>query len=182
VALIANSRNRKPGNKHGKVNSATRKAFDYIDAITNLMVRNGEVVAAVACGEHPGWGIISFNSSSENAQVRLQYTSYVSIAVPHTQPAPMDMEMELASEDSAGPYLQAATVANSKFYSAKNFERVPTKAWFTSLSSSDPDTSKLWVELEQCQPKAVVLWCDFDSLGLDVGLGPSKQKLPLKVT
>jgi hypothetical protein len=83
----------------------------------------------------------------------------------------MDMEMELSSEfydDSAGPYLQEATVANSKFYSAKNFERVPAKAWFTLLSSSDPDTSNLWAELKQCEPNEVVLWCDFDSLGLIV--------------
>jgi hypothetical protein len=66
--------------------TASRKAFDYVDAITNLMVRNGEVVAATACGgqlEHPIRGIISYNPSSktrsdENAQVRPQYTtSYV---------------------------------------------------------------------------------------------------------
>ena len=67
--------------------TTTRKAFDYVDAITNLMVRNGEVVAAVACGgqlEHPIRGIISYNNpssktrSGENAQVRPQYTtSYV---------------------------------------------------------------------------------------------------------
>jgi hypothetical protein len=80
VALIGNSRNQEPQNEHGKLKAAPRKAFDYLDAIINLMVRNGEVVAAVACGgqlEHPSSGIISFNSSSENAQVRLQYTSYV---------------------------------------------------------------------------------------------------------
>lgn len=65
--------------------SETRKAFDYLDAITNLMVRDGEVVAAVACGgplAMPTRGIISVNSPCEtpsdvNAQVRPQSTSYV---------------------------------------------------------------------------------------------------------
>lgn len=87
VALIADLRNEKPEdeNRNKKLYSETRKAFDYVDAITNLMVRNGEVVAAVACGdENLSKGFISFNSSSEtlsgeNAGVRPQYsTSYVS--------------------------------------------------------------------------------------------------------
>jgi hypothetical protein len=85
VAFIAKLRNEKPEDEHRnkKLSSETRKAFDYVDAITNLMVRNAEVVAAVACGgENPSRGIISFNSTSEtpdeNAQVRPQYTSYVS--------------------------------------------------------------------------------------------------------
>jgi hypothetical protein len=67
-----------------KTTSGTRKSFDYVDAITNLMVRNAEVVAAVTCGgQYPSRGIISVNSSNdetpsrENAQVRPQYTSYV---------------------------------------------------------------------------------------------------------
>lgn len=65
---------------------ATHKAFDYVDAITNLMVRHGEVVAAVACGGRGG-GIISTEfqdrdsdnetPSHENVEVRPQYTSYV---------------------------------------------------------------------------------------------------------
>jgi hypothetical protein len=71
-----------PGDEHHslkeKIISDTRKSFDYVDAITNLMVRTpSEVVAAasVACGGHNAQGIISTNStnetlSSENVQVR----------------------------------------------------------------------------------------------------------------
>jgi hypothetical protein len=63
--------------------SISRKAFDYLDAITNLMVRDGEVVAAVACSGPraiPTRGVISVNSpyktpSNGSAQVRLQSTS-----------------------------------------------------------------------------------------------------------
>jgi hypothetical protein len=57
----------------------SRKAFDYLDAITNLMVRDIEVVAAVACGG-PSMGLISVNSPIEtrsDEQVRPQSTSYV---------------------------------------------------------------------------------------------------------
>ena len=65
--------------------SETRKAFDYLDAITNVMVRDDEVVAAVACGGPfpiPTKGIISVNSPCEtppdnNVQVRPQSKSYV---------------------------------------------------------------------------------------------------------
>ena len=55
IALIANLKNQKPEYEHcnNKLSSgASHKSFDYVDALTNLMVRNGEVVAAVACG---GW-------------------------------------------------------------------------------------------------------------------------------
>lgn len=64
--LIANSKNQKHEDKHcnKKLSSATRKAFDYVDAITNLMVRNGEVVAAVACGSE---GVISCNASNTSS-------------------------------------------------------------------------------------------------------------------
>ena len=84
VTLIAILRNEKPEDEHRnkKLSGETRKAFDYIDAITNLMVRNGEVVAAVACGDkNSGKGIISVSpceTPGENAQVRPHYTSYVS--------------------------------------------------------------------------------------------------------
>jgi hypothetical protein len=86
VALIAHWVKKPEGehcNKKPSTSSETRKAFDYVDAITNLMVRNGEVVAAVSCGGVPSGGLISFHSpsetpSSENAQVHPQYTSYVS--------------------------------------------------------------------------------------------------------
>lgn len=83
VALIAESKDEKPEDEHRdkKLSSETRKAFDYVDAITNLMVRDDEVVAAVACGgrlKNPSQGIISTIehdiSSGENAQVRPQYT------------------------------------------------------------------------------------------------------------
>jgi hypothetical protein len=53
----------------------SRKSFDYVDAITNLMVRTDEVVAAVTCVGGP---IISLSPTSEiHAQVRPKYTSYV---------------------------------------------------------------------------------------------------------
>jgi hypothetical protein len=56
----------------------TRKAFNYVDAITNLMVRDNEIVAAVALADtNPTSSIISVNSKSENVQVRPQYTSHV---------------------------------------------------------------------------------------------------------
>ena len=60
--------------------SQTRQAFSYLDAITNLMVRDSEVVAAVGCGST---GIILAvdlpckTLSDENAQV--QSASYFSI-------------------------------------------------------------------------------------------------------
>ena len=63
--------------------SSPLKSFDYVDAITNLMVRNeSEVVAATSfvCGGQQARGIISTNSANnicQNAQVRPQYTSYV---------------------------------------------------------------------------------------------------------
>jgi hypothetical protein len=57
--------------------SGTRKAFGFVDAITNLMVRDTEIVAAVAIGDPiPTTGIISVNSPCENVQVGPQYTSY----------------------------------------------------------------------------------------------------------
>jgi hypothetical protein len=69
-----------------KPSSDTRKSFDYVDAITNLMVRDSEVVAAVACRGQNEYsrGVITINLPSEtpslepeNVQVRPQYTSYV---------------------------------------------------------------------------------------------------------
>jgi hypothetical protein len=63
--------------------SETRKSFDYLDAITNLMVRNAEVAAAVACTSRGLLqGIVSIDSDSlasetpsgENVMVRPQYT------------------------------------------------------------------------------------------------------------
>lgn len=105
------------------------------------------------------------------------------------QPAPTDMELSPDFyEDSTDPYLEVATVANSKFYSAKTFEAAPgapDTAMFKLLPSLDPETVTFWAALKQCEPKDVVLWYDFDSLGLiifDAGLGPSIQKLALKVT
>ena len=85
LTLVANSRNEKPEDQHlnKKLSDGTsHKTFDYVDAITNLMVRNGEVAAAVACGDRHENGIISISSPNqtsfnEKAQVRPQYTSYV---------------------------------------------------------------------------------------------------------
>ena len=55
-------------NYSDKLNHGTRdnrKSFDFVNSITNLMVRNDEVVAAVACGgPYLTHGLISVNSSS----------------------------------------------------------------------------------------------------------------------
>lgn len=69
-------------------------------------------------------------------------------------------------EDLASSYLRVATVANSKFYISKDFERAPAAAQFTLLSSPDPEILTLWAKLKQCKSEDVVSWCDFDSLGL----------------
>lgn len=75
----------------------------------------------------------------------------------------MDMEAEEAElspdfyEESAGPYLQVATLANSKFYSRKTFEGHSATA-FMLLSSSESETSTHWAALRQCETKDVVLW------------------------
>ena len=87
-----------PEDKHknysDKLNHGTRdnrKSFDFVDSITNLMVRNDEVVAAVACGGlYPTHGLISVDSSSkitsnEKAQVLQQYPYIFSI--PQIYPA-----------------------------------------------------------------------------------------------
>jgi hypothetical protein len=71
VTLIPDSNNQKFEARSG----ASQKSLNYVDALTNLMVRNGEVVAAVACGgrlENPTGGIISFNSPPID-EVRPQY-------------------------------------------------------------------------------------------------------------
>lgn len=75
VALLPNNSSR----HIDKLSSETRKDFGYVDAITNLMVRDVEVVAAVACGgADPNGGIIFNSPSSETpSNVRPQYTSYV---------------------------------------------------------------------------------------------------------
>jgi hypothetical protein len=73
----------------------------------------------------------------------------------------MDMETELSPdfyEDSTGPFLQVATVANSKFFVAENFE---PSANFMLLSSSN---GELWALLKRCKPEDVIIWCDFDTL------------------
>ena len=177
VALIANSRDEKPEDEHRneKLSGETRKAFDYIDAITNLMVRDIEVVAAVACGgENPSRGIISFNSpsetsSGENAQVRPQYTCFVYLKFIQPQPATMDTDLELSPdfyEDLVGSCLRVATVANSTKNSSKDLETAQVTSPFKLLSASDPKTQTLWADLKQCHPKKLILWYDFDSLGL----------------
>ena len=87
-----------PEDKHknhsDKLNHGTRdnrKSFGFVNSITNLMVRNDEVVAAVACGgPYPTHGLISVDSSSkipsnEKAQVHPQYPYIFSI--PQIYPA-----------------------------------------------------------------------------------------------
>ena len=146
-----------------KLTHFTRKTFDYVDAITNLMVRSDEVVAGVACG--PGRGIISTNSTNEtfpheNAQVRPHYTHIFSIPHIHPQPAPTDnwsgMDSESDSESLAPP-VQVATVANSQFF-AKDFVGVPNSSPFALLSSSNLKNS--WTDLQDCKPEDVNAWCD----------------------
>ena len=75
-------------NHSDKLNHGTRdnrKSFDFVISITNLMVRNDEVVVAVACGgPYPTHGLISVDSSSkipsnEKAQVHPQYPYIFSI-------------------------------------------------------------------------------------------------------
>ena len=106
---------------------------------------------------------------------------------------PVDTGMETGlshdfyDEDLVGPYMQVATVVNSKFYSLKDFEGAPATAdiAFKSLSSSDPETLRHWGKVKEHEPKDVFLWCDFLLVSLtyfDAGLGPSSQKLALKVT
>ena len=87
---------------------------------------------------------------------------------------PVDMEMGLSQdfyEDSAGPYLQVATVVKSKCYCLTNFEGAPATAdiaTFKLLSSSDPETLRLWAKVKEHEPKDVFLWCDFLLVGLDI--------------
>jgi hypothetical protein len=76
VTTLQNRRD-KHSNQIHDING-TRKAFNYVDAITNLMVRDNEIVAAVALADaNPPSSIISVSSESENVQVRPQYTSHV---------------------------------------------------------------------------------------------------------
>ena len=157
------------------------RVFDFVDAITNLMVRNDEVVAGVACASQ-SQGIISLHPPNEtpcheNAQVHPHYTHIFSISQIHPQPAPVDTgmeseEMELSSDfydDSsdlnnnlAGAYLRVATVANSRFYQSKDFKGVPDSVDFKSLTP-DSETS-LWMDLRKCKPEDVCLWCDSETL------------------
>jgi len=147
--LVATLENRSKGKHRNKIHdiTGTRKAFDYVDAITNLMVRDNEIVAAVAFGDPiPTTGIITVNLPSEklNAQPRS---------------APMDTGLSPDFyEESAGSesFLQVATVANSKFYS-KDFERGSNED-FKPLSSSDPNTLGLWDKLKETKEEDVALW------------------------
>lgn len=69
--------------------------------------------------------------------------------------------MDTATDDvyveTNDPYLQVATIANSKFYSATSFDGAPTKE-FTLLSSSTSDTAKLWTDIMKLDAKDVSLW------------------------
>ena len=167
IQIVVNLIPRDEPEHHGdKLTSVTRSSFDFVDTITNLMVRNDEVVAAVACG--PSRGIISTNSTSktfphENAQVRPQYTHIFSIPLIHPQPASMDnlncTDSESDSElDGMYPPVRVATVANSKNFNPKDFEMVPGTSPFMLLSSSNPKNS--WTELKKCKPELVNAWCD----------------------
>ena len=91
VALLPEDEHK---NHSDKLNHGTRdacKSFDFVDSISNLMVRNDEVVVAVACGgPYPTHGLISVDSSSkipsnEKAQACPQYPYIFSI--PQIYPA-----------------------------------------------------------------------------------------------
>jgi hypothetical protein len=131
-----------PGDEHkhhgDKLTRDTRRSFDFVDAITNLMVRDDEVVAAVACGGRlPTQGIISINSPSEtpsheNAQVR-----------PHVLIYLLFLKCQL------------------QIISPIDFQGVPDSADFTLLSSSKPKTDTFWTVLEKCKSEDVILRCVF---------------------
>jgi hypothetical protein len=146
----------KPGdqrNHHGINPSDTRKSFDFVDAITNLMVRSDEVVAAVAYGARlPTRGIISANlpietPSHENAQ-----------PAPETETeSPPDLfddsAVTLSSDlydDSTGPYLQVTSVANSN----------PLPPSGVMLKHK---TTTYWTNLRDLKPDEVVPWYDFET-------------------
>ena len=77
--LIANLKPEDDKHHNKKLSSTSNKPArdDYVEVITNLMVGNGEVVAAVACGgPFENQAIISFTSPSKTP-VRPQYTSYI---------------------------------------------------------------------------------------------------------
>lgn len=79
---------------------------------------------------------------------------------------PTDVETELSRdfyEESVGPCLQVATVANSKHYSAKDFEGVTASTDFTLLPSN-LDTPLHWATLKKNESGHVVSWCAFDYL------------------
>jgi len=140
----------------------TRKSFDYIDAITNLMVRNDEVMAAVSCESHPGHHIISVESPASETET------------PSTDMPPSSEFFE----DSGGENLRVAAVANSKFYLEKDFAKVPDTTHFTLFSSSS-ENWKQWEELKNREAEDVNLWYDFDSLLVgvlfDARLGSTKR-------
>ena len=123
-----------PEDKHknhsDKLNHGTRdncKLFDFVDSITNLMMRNDEVVAAVACGgPYPTHGLILVDSSREMRKHRYIPSILIYLVfLKFIQPVPMDIEEELLSNDLynvlAGQHLQVATVANSRFFNPKDF-------------------------------------------------------------
>lgn len=78
----------------------------------------------------------------------------------------MNTEVELSTDfyqmDSAGAHLKVATVANSRFYSAKDFQAIPATSQFAISSNSE--TLGLWAELKQQED--VFIWYDLDPLGL----------------
>jgi len=178
LALLPGEHKHQSDKLTGDGPSGTGKSFDFVDAITNLMVRNDEVVAAVACGS-PSRGIISVNSSNEtpshknaNLKVRPHYTHIFSIPQIHPQPAPMDNEMEieemelslspdLYDHESPGAYLQVATVANSKISRSEDFEGVAKSADFTPCLT--PNATSLWDKLKLCMPEDVNSSSDRDT-------------------
>ena len=91
VALLPEDKHKNHSDKLNHGTGDTHKSFDFVNSITNLIVRNDEVVVAVACGgPYPTHGLISVNSSSkipsnEKAQVHSQYPYIFSI--PQIYPA-----------------------------------------------------------------------------------------------
>jgi hypothetical protein len=64
-------------------------------------------------------------------------------------------------------FLQVAAVTNSKFYKNVKFE-LGHHENYEILCSSDSKILGRWEELKQCEEEDLALWCDSDSLNLNL--------------
>ena len=123
-----------PEDKHknysDKLNHGTRdnrKSFDFVDSITNLILKLWQLLPVGVCIQ-----LMALSWSTHQAKsLPMRKHRYVHsiliylVFLKFIQPAPMDIEEELLSNDlydaSAGQHLQVATVANSRFFNPKDF-------------------------------------------------------------